>query len=373
MKTVCPGNQCAGCMACIDVCPKNAIAIKDGLSAYNAVIDEDKCIDCNLCHKVCQVNHPQPASAPLQWAQGWAINEELRGTCSSGGLATAVLAGFVENGGVICACEFRDGRFTFGFARSAEELARFSGSKYVKSDPSGVYKQIRNLLKEGERVLFIGLPCQVAAVKNFVGEGLQTNLYTIDLVCHGTPSPQLLEKFLNQYDVSLSDLGDIKFRRKTRFQIYGNYKSIGVNGISDRYSIAFVNGLIYTDNCYQCNYAKKERVSDLTLGDSWGSELPLEAQRKGVPLVLYQTEKGKELLAQAAVQMEPVNLEKAIEHNAQLKHPSQAPRSRQAFFKKLAQGKRFNKLVFDAFPKQCMRQNVKAWLIKCKVLRGGGS
>ena len=131
MKTVCPGNQCAGCMACIDVCPKNAIAIKDGLSAYNAVIDEDKCIDCNLCHKVCQVNHPQPASAPLQWAQGWAINEELRGTCSSGGLATAVLAGFVENGGVICACEFRDGRFTFGFARSAEELARFSGSKYV--------------------------------------------------------------------------------------------------------------------------------------------------------------------------------------------------------------------------------------------------
>lgn len=89
-------------------------------------------------------------------------------------------------------------------------------------------------------MLFIALPCQVAALKKFVGEKLGENLYTIDLICHGTPSPKLLDKFLNQYNFELDALQDIQFRVKAKFMVYGDYKGIITNGVSDKYSNCFL-------------------------------------------------------------------------------------------------------------------------------------
>ena len=106
-------------------------------------------------------------------------------------------------------------------------------------------------------MLFIGLPCQVAAVRNYMGERIGKQLYTVDLICHGTPSPKVLEKFLSQYQQSLEKIEDIKFRIKGKFQIYEGYKGIITTGVCDRYMIAFLNALTYTENCYECQYAKK--------------------------------------------------------------------------------------------------------------------
>lgn len=371
MKTVCELNKCAGCMACVDICPKGAIKIKDSLSAYNAEIDENKCIGCNACHKVCQANHPAKAKAPIDWHQGWTENAETRKECSSGGAATAISKGFLENGGIVCGCTFNEGRFIFEFAENEDELKKFIGSKYVKSDPMGIYKEIKSRLKREEKVLFIGLPCQVAALKNYVSTDLSDKLYTIDLICHGTPSPKVLDIFLKQYGLTLSSLKDIKFRVKAKFQIYGDYKGIITKGVSDRYSIAFLNALTYTENCYRCPYAKTERVSDVTLGDSWGSELAIEEQKNGVSLILSQTEKGNELLKMANLHLEAVDIEKAIANNHQLEYPSFKPNGREKFFKGLKKHN-FNALVFRRFPKQCLRQNVKQFLIKTKLLPGGG-
>ena len=371
MTTVCELNACAGCMACVDICPKGAIEIKDSLSAYNAVIDEKKCIGCNACHKICQANHPAGAKAPVRWHQGWIEDPELRGACASGGAATAIAKGFLEHGGIVCGCTFHEGKFIFEFAEKEAELHKFLGSKYVKSDPTGIYKKIKARLKRQEKVLFIGLPCQVAALKNFIGNDLSETLYTIDLICHGTPSPRVLDIFLTQYGLALSDLKDIKFRVKAKFQIYGDYKGVITKGVSDRYSIAFLNGLTYTENCYDCPYAKKERVSDVTLGDSWGSELAIEEQKKGISLLLSQTEKGAELLKMANLHLEDVDLEKAIENNHQLSHPSLRPKGREKFYKGLKKHG-FNQLVFLQFPKKCLRQDVKRILLKLKVIPGGG-
>lgn len=163
---------------------------------------------------------------------------------------------------------------------------------------------------------------------------------------------------------------DIKFRVKAKFQIYGDYKSIITKGVSDRYSIAFLNALTYTENCYSCPYAKTERVSDVTLGDSWGSELALEEQKKGVSLILGQTEKGNELLKMVNLHLETVDIEKAKANNHQLECPSFMPTGREKFFKGL-KNYNFNSLVFRLLPKQCFRQNVKQLLIKTKLLRGG--
>lgn len=371
MKTVCELNQCAGCMACLDVCPKGAITIKDDLSAYNAVIDENKCINCNLCHKVCQSNHPAKLMPPIEWQQGWVKTPDIRKRCSSGEVATAISQAFINMGGIVCSCTFHKGEFVFDFAENIEELQKFAGSKYVKSNPKGIYKKIKEYLKNGRNVLFIGLPCQVSALKNFVGAQYETGLFTADLICHGTPSPKILEIFLNQYGHTLTNLQDIQFRVKAKFMVYGDYKGIITNGVSDKYSIAFLNSLTYTENCYNCQYACKERVSDLTLGDSWGSELPIDEQKKGVSLVLCQTEKGKQLLQKANIHLENVDLSKAIMNNHQLAHSSFMPKDRDKFFNQL-RTRKFNSLVFSIFPKQCLRQDVKRLLIKMHIIRGVG-
>lgn len=369
MKTVCKTNMCAGCMACIDVCPKDAIAIEDDLSAYNAVIQENKCIGCNACHLVCQSNHPSKLILPIKWYQGWTEETELRSRCSSGGIASAISNAFIEDGGVVCSCTFKSGKFVFEFAEKKEELCKFTGSKYVKSNPAGIYKSIKDCLKSGQKVLFIGLPCQVSALKNYIGKKYEDILFTADLICHGTPSPKLLEIFLKQYGYTLAKLKNIQFRVKAKFMVYGNYKGIITNGVSDKYSIAFLNSLTYTENCYNCQYARKERTSDLTLGDSWGSELPIYEQKKGISLILCQNEKGDRLLQMSKVHLEAVDITKAIANNQQLSHPSVMPQGRLEFFKGLRKHK-FNSLVFRQLPKQCLRQDIKQFLIKTRIIQG---
>ena len=164
MTTVCQFNKCTGCRACIDICPKNAITIKDSLDAYNAEIDETKCINCNLCHNICQNNNMVDLVNPIKWYQGWAENEEVRAGGSSGGAASALMLAFVESGGYVCSCTFKDGQFVFDITNTKDDVSKFKGSKYVKSNPQGAYKKVKELLKSGEKVLFIVLPCQVAAV-----------------------------------------------------------------------------------------------------------------------------------------------------------------------------------------------------------------
>lgn len=367
MKTVCDISRCTGCMACADSCPKDAIRIEDTLCAYNAVIDETKCVDCGICHRVCQVNFPLESASPISWKQGWAEDAHVRAEASSGGLATAISRAFTQSGGVVFSCVFQEGRFRFDAAHTPEETAKFCGSKYVKSDPSGVYPKIRDALKDGKKVLFIGLPCQVAAVKKYVPVQLQENLFTIDLICHGTPSPKVLSRFLDQYHKPLSAFPTISFRKKTNKQIFCGNQGVITNGVSDCYTIAFFRGLTNTENCYRCPYARLERVSDLTLGDSWGSSLPEEEIKRGVSLALCQTAKGEKLLQEADLMLLDVDLKRAVDCNDQLRSPASAPAKRPWFFRELEKGKKFNRLVLRCFPKESGKQAVKTLLIRLKL------
>ena len=371
MRTVCDKDMCTGCMACLEKCPKHCISIVDSLHAYNAEIDEEQCTHCNACHNVCQANH-QPASlTPQLWREGWASDQEVRGRSSSGGFACAIEKAFVAAGGLVCSCAFKEGTFGFAFAEKPEDIAQFVGSKYVKSNPAGIYQRISKELKGGRKVLFVGLPCQAAALINFVGKKLAENLYTIDLICHGTPSPKILEQFLQQHKTDIKQLKHISFRSKAKFHMKGDAKYIAAPGTTDKYSIAFLNGICYTDNCYACHYAKRERVTDLTIGDNWGSDLSVDELRKGVSLVLCQTDKGKELLHQAPLTLREVDVEKAAARNEQLNHPYIKPAQRQRFFQVIEQNGSLDAVVWKIFPKTCFRQFVKGVLIKAKIMGGG--
>lgn len=369
MKTVCKNNQCAGCMACVDICTKDAITIRDELSAYNAVINIEKCVDCGACHNICPQNQSAAAQKPIAWYQGWSEEANIRSGGSSGGAAGAVAKAFIKDGGTVCSCTFSEGRFCFTFVDNVDELGKYAGSKYVKSDPCGIYRKISRRLKEGEKILFIGLPCQVSALKRFVNGVLRERLYTVDLICHGTPSPKVLELFLQQYNRSLSEIQNIRFRVKDKFQIYEGNRGVITTGVTDRYLIAFLNSLPYTENCYSCQYAKTERTSDLTLGDSWGSNLSADEKQRGVSLILAQTEKGKRLLEKAGLHLEDVDAENAVQNNRQLCEPSHMPTGRMNFFTGLKKGKKFNTLVFKEFPKVCVKQNIKKILIRTGLRR----
>ena len=371
MQTVCLENKCAGCMACLEICPKHAITIQKDITKMNAAIDESLCTNCGLCHKVCQSNNPAEFRYPESWWQGWAKDPEIRNASSSGGIATAIEHMFVSSGGIVCSCAFENGEFGFRFASCVEEVKLFSGSKYVKSNPVGIYKRIKELLSEGNRVLFVGLPCQVSAVHNFVGKRLSENLYTIDLICHGSPLPEVLEMFLKQYDLSLDDLDQIGFRTKTAFQVNDKRKYFSTKGTKDSYTISFLNAISYTENCYTCKYATTERVSDITLGDSWGSELEETMQNKGISLILCQTEKGKELIQNSNLQLIDVNLERAKAYNHQLVAPAKQPSERLAFFNDLKKGEPFDKVVSKYYKKQYIKQKIKGMLLKLKLVRGG--
>lgn len=372
MKTVCGNNQCVGCMACMDICPKKAVAICDSLTSYNAEIDEKLCINCGACYKVCQVNDPMETRKPIEWFQGWAKEASIRQHSSSGGAAIELGRTFAKSGGIVCSCVFHEGEFKFRFVDSIDELSVFAGSKYVKSNPLNVYKQTVKLIRSGRKVLFIGLPCQCAALKKYVGKDSGGVLYTVDLICHGTPSPKLLESFLSQYGLSLNELENINFRKKDNFSVAHSGRYIVTKGVVDCYSIAFLCSLIYTENCYACKYAKKERLTDLTIGDSWGSELSEEEQSKGVSLILCNSEKGRQLLKESDLYLTKVDIEKAVRHNSQLNHPAIRHKNREKFFRGFAEKKRFNTLVTQCCFNVCFRQFIKMILIKIHLWPGGG-
>ena len=366
MKTVCKLNQCNGCMACLEKCHHNAITIQDQLRYYNAVIDSEKCINCGLCTKVCpNLNGSNDIVKPRWWNQGWA-EPTVRVGASSGGAASAIMNAFIKQGGYVAACLFHDGEFRFQVTNQLDMVNKFAGSKYVKSNPTGVYGQIQSLLKAEEKVLFIGLPCQVAAVRRFVQD--ERNLITADLICHGTPSPALLKKCLQEYGYPMENISNIRFRIKNLFNIHRDGKPIAAFHTMDFYSIAFLHSYDYTENCYSCKYATLERVSDITLGDSWGTELNQEV-KNGVSLILCQTKQGKKLVDAAGLKLMPVNIENAIRHNAQLTHPSDATLRRERFFENYEKYNSFNKAVFRAAPLVTAKEKVKSIV---KYFIGGG-
>ena len=367
MKTVCELNMCNGCMAGVEKCHRNAITIKDDLKYYNALIDTKKCVDCGLCTKVCPRENDNDMSKPKWWYQGWA-DSEIREYASSGGAASAIIRTFIKNGGYVASCLFDSGKFVFEVTNEMAVARKFAGSKYVKSNPEKIYGKIQSLLKANQKVLFIGLPCQVAAVNQFIKD--KTNLVTADLICHGTPSPYLLKKCLQEYGHDINTLTDINFRIKSLYELNRDGKPIAAFHTMDNYLIAFLHSYDYTENCYSCKFATLDRVSDITLGDSWGTELSGEV-KNGVSLILCQSEKGKELIESAGLNLLDVDINNAISHNEQLNKPSKCSKSRDQFFENYNRYNNFGKALVKTAPGIVAKEKVKS-IVKY-IVRGGGT
>ena len=199
----------------------------------------------------------------------------------------------------------------------------------------------------------------------YVGK-LNTNLFTIDLICHGSPSQTLFRKYLAEEGINLDSVENFDFRG-IRGATEKELNRVSSNPNYDYWLVPFKNGLIYTENCYHCQYAKFERISDLTLGDSWGSQLPKEQRKKGISLALVNSEKGKELLDMTNLHLEEVDIQRAISANTQLKAPSRKPVEREEFARKLGLG--YKKALWKSSKKRIIKTMLKNSKVGSMILR----
>lgn len=344
-------DKCTGCNACVSICPKSAITIKETALHIRTIIDTHKCIECHLCRQVCQNYTELIYKTPIKIFQGWNNNLKDRLHSASGGFISAVVSYFLDNDASVYGCVFETGIFTFRKVKDKEDFINFAGSKYVKSHMGKVYYDIKAELSSDRCVLFIGLPCQVQGLKSYLSGKYETNLYTIDLICHGTPSHSLYIKHLCEEGYNPTVISNISFRNKNRYFPLTNHKF-------DYWLVPFLAGLTYTENCYNCKFARLERVADFTAGDSWGTELSEDEVSKGVSLVLCNTNKSVELLDRINFTKKDVNVDIAIERNGQLSHSTVKPKTRERFVSLINKGTSYRFSIFRCFPKRIIREYI---------------
>ena len=311
---ICPHDKCTGCYACVNACPHGCISMEeDALGAVHPIVNESKCIHCNLCIKTCPNNASFEFKYPIKCYASWIKDREKRKKCASGGIGTIMSEYVIKQGGVVFGSRY-DENLTpiMTYAETLDELEYFKGSRYVQSlVGNDTFKQVRSFLNENRLVLFIGTPCQIAGLKTFLRKDYD-NLITVDLICHGVcPTEYLKEEveyLSNKY--GLKDVSDIRFRgndgndfRLTLWDKYGrklfpsnNYreKIFLTQDIQQYYINGFILGVSLRNNCYSCNYAKPERISDITIGDfiGLGKTIPFNFSLKNVSSVLINTTKG---------------------------------------------------------------------------------
>lgn len=347
-------SQCCGCEACRSVCRKKCISMKADKEGFlYPSVDLSQCIDCKLCEKVCPVLHPVFSEENPMAFVGINNDIKIRLQSSSGGIFTLLAEQILLKGGVVFgACFDKYWNVVHSYTETIEGLARFRGSKYVQSYIGDSFLQARKFLDEGREVLFSGTPCQVAGLKNFLRIPYQ-NLLTIDVVCHGVPSPKVWQSYLYEsvcktynirrsYSFSLADeIMNINFRLKEKgwktYHIrieYQNGKKDSISAAKNTYIQAFLSDLSLRPSCYACSAKLHHVQSDITLADFWGIEqlCPEVDDDKGCGLILVHNNHVLSLLKSLDCQLQEQKLDEAIAFNPSIIHSVKEPVNRNFFY-----------------------------------------
>lgn len=361
MENICSRELCTACAACLNICPRDAIIMKEThpCGYMYPMINRNLCIDCGLCVKVCPVNAPLQLNEPLKAYAAISSNSQNLISSASGGASSVMSDYIISKGGVVYGCAQYDYKnIKHSRIDNLKEAKLLKQSKYVQSGIGYVYRAVKDDLKQGRLVLFTGTPCQIAGLRNFLRKDYD-NLFLVDLVCHGVPSQKLLidniEEILDKNNITGSNI-NVVFRKKTP-EISNDTIQYGVFLYKDGceislphrdtaflhndYITAFMSGVIFRTNCYSCPYAQSKRSGDLTIADFWGlgdSKIPTE---KGVSLILTNTIKGMQMMKMIAshIYFEERSLEEAIQGNGQLNNPSPCPIERPSFMMMYPQNK----------------------------------
>lgn len=387
MITLCDNNVCTGCGACYSVCGNKAITMNPDKNGFvHPQIDTNTCTECKACTKVCPIlNYTQLHNnfTPKGYA-GWSIDDQIRKNSSSGGIFPVLAQYILNNNGLVCGASFNNNmQVEHIIIKSKNELYKLIGSKYVQSNTTKIYKEIKQLLnKDSNRpILFSGTPCQIDGLNHYLRKDYH-NLYTIDVVCHGTPSPALWEKYRKYVESKNgSQLCDYKFRWKKKSWTYfhsmlqfKNGKNISYDWFRDPWMRLFLSNKCLRNSCYECKYANMQRVSDITLADFWGYKSENKYDKKtdkGISLIICNTYKGQNLLhsIQEQIKIFPRTLDVIAKSQKSLSQPWTKPNGTDEFWED------FLKLPFEVFIikhyKKAKANDLGAFLSKYGMIKLG--
>ncbi len=347
MEQICDFSICSGCGVCSSVCPKQCISFEEGKKGHLfPKIDTSLCIDCKKCVRTCPALKEHPGIMPTHAFAAFARDKDDYLTTNSGGAAQVLSLQILAENGVVYGCAALPGADIRHIrVETVEELNLLKGSKYVQSNVRGVYKEIIKDIKSGRQVLFVGTPCQTAAVSALFSKN-PDNLLLVDLICHGVPSKKYLHTYLSRHVPDIKEIQTLRFRTTRGYQITAAklrpgsqeeilYKSVPLseNAYGDDYCSPFFFGFISRPSCYTCQYAKPQRSSDITIGDFWGlgkmePQPDLPDHTKGISVILPITEKGYRIFEKIKdkLYIDERPVKEAINGNHQLQHPAKHTR-----------------------------------------------
>lgn len=345
------GEGCSACGACLAVCRMEAIQMKASTEGFlYPAIQKDKCVDCGKCVWVCTLRAMEEKHQPMEAFAAVGRCDDLVQNSASGGVFASIATQCVNHGGLVAgaimAAEGETLQVFHTLTDCSAGIAPMQGSKYVQSYAWKCYKEIILAVKQGKEVLFSGTPCQVSAVKRITGN--PKNLITMDLICHGVPSLQMLNDYVEILNKRFrGKTKQILFRDKSTEKSYcasldiaqkGKLRKLYLKARLMSYYQYFLDGTTQRDSCYCCPYACLNRVSDITIGDYWGMEKHhkkvMEGRNRKVKThwscLLVNTPKGKEFLTKygQCLELYPSKASFAAETNQQLNAPSKKPAER---------------------------------------------
>lgn len=353
MQTVYDNKEsCCGCTACVSICPKNAITMKqDERGFFYPVIDDEKCVNCNLCKNVCNFKafHKQTVQHDVN---SYAIRHKMESevmTSRSGGFFSAVAQYVVSRGGICYGAALTSElEVAHEKADNYGECFKFKGSKYVQSRiDDSLFQECKELLESGKPVLFSGTGCQVHGLLSYLNTKKvdTSNLITIDFVCHGVPSPDVWRAYISMVEKREGkEIKHINFRDKAKFGWIANKATYtfadGSECSNSTWSDVFYQHCMIRESCYQCPYTTVGRLSDFTMGDYWGFEKVVQGYRddKGLSFVIVQNEKAKRILNE---------LEDVLEIHETNLQMSMQPQLQKPIYKGAEHNKFWKKWTFD--------------------------
>lgn len=341
-------NRCVGCNTCVQLCPSSCITMEINSEGFRyPKIHENLCINCDLCRKRCPVNHKDKDERNFETQVFGAINrdEEIRLKSSSGGAFSALADRVLQNDGVVVGASFNEEMELHQTTiTDIDYLESLRGSKYLQSDTKDTFSEVRNLLKNGQHVLYVGTPCQIAGLNSYLSEKNE-NLVTCDLICKGVPSPGLFRDYLNGIENAASvKVKEYHFRDKTNGWSQPTVRILFNSGKEElrpfkkeSFTVGFSRNITLRPSCYTCQFSRIPRVADITFADFWGVENHYRDifDRTGVSLVLINSQKGRKLFDECMDKMRvrEVDIEKALENNRNATSSVKKPKKRDNFFR----------------------------------------
>jgi serine acetyltransferase/coenzyme F420-reducing hydrogenase beta subunit len=300
---------CSGCNACTNVCPVDVISMQEDEEGFlYPVVDTDNCIKCSKCLKVCPYIKSEftlkPDSEELSKCYAaYNKNEEVRAQSSSGGMFRVFADKILSENGVVFGAAFDD-KFEVEHqsARTGEDVTKLMGSKYLQSRMGMVCREVEEILKKGDKVLFTGVACQIAGLKRYLRKDYE-NLVCVDVLCCSVGSPKIWREYLKNFFPN-SRIDSVKFRDKitgwdsTSMRITSGGKEYADIIYKNLYFKSLRANVFTRPACENCQFKNKNRVSDITLADCWGWKkiAPELNDNRGLSSIVVHTEKGIDLL-----------------------------------------------------------------------------